>query len=58
MTQLIHRLRHAVSSLGNAGAVANALGELARATADRAAVEQLALRMAVATEPTRAPAAA
>jgi hypothetical protein len=50
MTKLISRLRTAMSALGNEGAVANALSELARAAAARHAVEQLEARMALAID--------
>jgi hypothetical protein len=50
MTKLISRLRTAMSALGNEGAVANVVSELARAAAARHAVEQLEARMALATD--------
>jgi len=48
MANLMSRLRTAVSSLGNDGAVANVLSELGRAEAARHAVEQLEARMTAA----------
>ncbi len=57
MVQLIARLRTAVSALGNEGALANVVEELARAAAARHAVDQLALRMAT-IEPAHVPHAA
>jgi hypothetical protein len=50
MTKLISRLRAAMSGLGNEGAVANVVAELARAAAARHAVEQLEARMALAID--------
>jgi hypothetical protein len=46
MTAIVDRLRAAVRSLGNDGALANVVTELHRAAAARAAVEQLELRYA------------
>jgi hypothetical protein len=46
MTAIVIRLRAVVRSLGNDGALANAGGELQRAAAARAAVEQLEQRFA------------
>jgi len=50
MAVVFDRLRTLVSSLGNDGAVANALAEIGRTAAARAAVDQLELRMALAQE--------
>jgi hypothetical protein len=49
MTAIVDRLRAAVRSLGNDGALANVVTELHRAAAARAAVEQLELRYATVT---------
>ena len=57
MAQLLSRLRVAVSSLGNEGALANVVSEMGRAAAARHAIEQLELRMAV-VPPVRVPRAA
>lgn len=48
MTRIVHRLRIAVRSLGNEGAVANAAAELRRTAAANAAVDRLELRLAPA----------
>jgi hypothetical protein len=58
MARLMTRLRNAMSSLGNEGAVANVLAEMGRAAAARHAVEQLELRMAPVTVTTAASRAA
>ena len=58
MAQLMSRLRAAVRSLGNEGALANVVSEMGRAAAARHSVEQLEVRLALATEPRRTPAAA
>ncbi len=57
MVQMLNRIRATVRSLGNDGALANVVAEMARATAARHAVEQLELRLAVAN-PLRRPHAA
>jgi hypothetical protein len=46
MTSIVVRLRAAVRSLGNDGALANVVTELHRAAAARAAVEHLEQRFA------------
>ncbi len=46
MTAIVRRLRSAVRSLGNDGALANVVTELHHAAAARAAVEQLEARFA------------
>ncbi len=48
MAQLLSRLREAVSSFGNEGALANVVSEMGRAAAARHAVDQLELRLALA----------
>ena len=53
----LNRIREAVRSLGNDGALANVVAEMARAAAARHAVDQLELRLAVTT-PQRRPHAA
>jgi hypothetical protein len=58
MANLMIRLRSAVSSLGNDGALANVVSELARAAADRRAVEALEARMASRIGAGRSPLAA
>ena len=58
MAQLMSRLRAAVLSLGNEGALANVLSEMGRAAAARHSIEQLEVRMALAIDPRRASAAA
>lgn len=50
MAQLLARLRSAVGSLGNEGALANVLAEMGKAAQARHAVDQLELRMALVTE--------
>jgi hypothetical protein len=50
MGKLMNRLRSAVSSLGNVGAVANAEAVLIHQAASREAVEALELRMAIAAD--------
>jgi hypothetical protein len=57
MAQMMTRLRNALRSLGNDGAVANVSSVMARAAADRHAVDQLGLRLARATPARAAPAA-
>jgi hypothetical protein len=57
MVKLMSRLRTAVSSLGNEGALANARAAMGRAAADRHAVEQLEARMAMAADARLQPAA-
>jgi hypothetical protein len=52
MGKLVNRLRSAVSSLGNVGAVANAEAALLATAASRRAVDALELRMAVAADHT------
>ncbi len=49
MAQLMHRIRNAVRSLGNEGAVANVGAAMARTAAQHQAVDQLELRLALAT---------
>jgi hypothetical protein len=51
MTRIVVRLRAAVRSLGNDGALANVVTELHQAAAARAAVAQLEPRFAVAAAP-------
>ncbi len=51
MTLIIVRLRAAVRSLGNDGALANVVTELHKAAAARAAVEHLEQRFTVAAAP-------
>ena len=48
MTAIVIRLRAAVRSLGNDGALANAGGELRRTAAAHAAVDRLEQRFAMA----------
>jgi len=48
MTQIVHRLRIAIRSLGNEGALANAAASLHRTAAAHAAVDRLELRLAAA----------
>ena len=49
MLQMLNRIRTAVRSLGNDGALANVVAEMAQAAAARQAVDQLELRLAVTT---------
>jgi hypothetical protein len=46
---LMTRIRAMVSSLGNEGALTNVMAEMGRAAAQRHAVDQLELRVAIAT---------
>jgi hypothetical protein len=47
---LMDRMRALVSSLGNEGALTNVMAEMGRAAAQRHAVDQLELRVAIATD--------
>ena len=57
MVQMLNRIRTAVRSLGNDGALANVVAEMAQAAAARQAVDQLELRLAVTTPRRRSHAA-
>ena len=52
MAELLSRVRSAVRSLGNEGAVANVRSDMAAAADMRAEVDRLAQRIAAATGPT------
>jgi hypothetical protein len=59
MTKLVTRLRTTIGTLGNAGALANAHGELIRTASAHAAVDLLEQRLAtVAASPVALPDAA